>query len=224
MQLQSIIQQRGVVAFPEFNHERIYMQPFYKKTGLSRGYERWQSLVDCMLDGVDTDGPIYLMVDESPIKAGQTHRRKGLHVDGYWQPALSAHGGGHGPKPQPGRHGGGHGSVRSHSHTYTGGHEPRPHHTAGNSSWGDATFEEPEAIILASSLSAAQGWKGPYDGPVGNGGSCSHISLNDCIHVPMMANQIYVGNVCCLHESLPVQQDSIRQLVRLNVPGWSPTL
>jgi hypothetical protein len=59
---------------------------------------------------------------------------------------------------------------------------------------------------------------------VQEGGDCSHIDVALLAHLPMMANQVYAGNVCCLHESLPVQQDSIRQLVRLNVPGWSPTL
>ena len=49
-----------------------------------------------MLDGVDTSGPIFLMVDQAPVLAAATQRRAGLHVDGYWHPALQTHGGGGG--------------------------------------------------------------------------------------------------------------------------------
>lgn len=32
----------------------------------------------------------------------------------------------------------------------------------------------------------------------------------------------YAGNVSMLHESMPLPTDTLRTLVRINVPGWSP--
>ncbi len=93
MQL-SNVQQRGRVAFPEFTGERIYMREFTKAGGLPRDLARWQETVDAMLDGVDAPGPIFLMVDQSRVIAGNAQRRPGLHVDGYWNPSIQAHGGG----------------------------------------------------------------------------------------------------------------------------------
>lgn len=81
---QSIVQARGPVTFPAFLVERIYMREFRRDSGLPADLQRWQQTVDAMLDGIDTDGPIYLMVDQNIVGAGQAHRRPGLHVDGYW--------------------------------------------------------------------------------------------------------------------------------------------
>lgn len=88
----SSVQQRGRVAFPVFQGERIYMREFTKAAGLPADIARWQSTVDAMLDGVDTDGPIFIMVDQGGVRANTTQRRPGLHVDGYWNPAIYAHG------------------------------------------------------------------------------------------------------------------------------------
>lgn len=89
----SNLQQRGVVKFPEFTGERIYMREFTKHNGLPNDLKRWQETVDAMLDGVEADGPIFLMVDQSPVVASSTHRRGGLHIDGVWKPEIQAHGG-----------------------------------------------------------------------------------------------------------------------------------
>lgn len=103
MQL-STIQQRGRVAFPEFTGERVYMREFTKAAGLPADLRRWQETVDAMLDGVDASGPIFLMIDQAPVRVATTHRRPGLHVDGYWRPALQAHGGGGHSHCKPGWH------------------------------------------------------------------------------------------------------------------------
>lgn len=89
--MQSSIQQRGVVSFPAFAEERIYMREIFKDRALPKDISRWQGTVDAMLDGVDVDGPVYLMVDQGIVKAGATHRRPGVHVDGFWDPTLLAH-------------------------------------------------------------------------------------------------------------------------------------
>ena len=192
MQHLSYVEQRGKVNFPEFTAERVYMKEFYKEKGLPSELSRWQNTVDSMLEGVETDGPIYLMIDQGVVKGGTSQRRGGLHVDGYWNPRISAHGG-----------------TKHFGSWKTGG-------------WVNCDFKDKEALILASSLTAARGYQGIWEGSCGEGGDCSHINTSNLKEVVMRAGNIYVGNVTMLHESLPVAEDCIRTLVRLNVPGWSP--
>ena len=192
MQHLSYVEQRGKVSFPEFTAERVYMKEFYKEKGLPSELSRWQNTVDSMLEGVETDGPIYLMIDQGVVKGGTSQRRGGLHVDGYWNPRISAHGG-----------------TKHIGSWKTGG-------------WVNCDFKDKEALILASSLTAARGYQGIWEGSCGEGGDCSHINTSNLKEVAMHAGNIYAGNVTMLHESLPVAEDCIRTLVRLNVPGWSP--
>ncbi len=87
--MQSIVQQRGKVEFPQFMGERHHMRPFFKADGLPQDLARWQPTVDAMLDGIDTDGPVYIMIDEGKVEAGKCHRRPRMHLDGFWIPELS---------------------------------------------------------------------------------------------------------------------------------------
>jgi hypothetical protein len=226
----SHIETRGTVTFPEFTGERVYMRGFLQRDGLPADLVRWQPVVDSLLDGIETDQPIYIMVDEGFVRAGSAQRREGLHIDGYWNPGLQAHGndtGGHGSVPRG--HGyvppSGHRSIPAgHGHTPPSGHGsvPPSRHGSGATAWHHADFKAPEGLILASSVSAARGYVGEFLGPIGEGGDCSAIDLSGLRIMPMDAGIVYAGNVTALHESLPVERDCYRQLVRLNVPGWSP--
>lgn len=99
----SIVQARGAAHFPEFTGERFHMRAIFKGRPLPADISRWQGTVDAMLDGVDADGPLYLMVDQARVAAGTTHRRAGVHIDGHWIPAIQAHGG-YTPEPYTGGH------------------------------------------------------------------------------------------------------------------------
>lgn len=202
--MESIIQHLGPVSFPVFTGERVYMKPFLMKDGLPFDLARWQPTVDAMLRGVETDQPVYIMIDQAFVKEGVSHRRPGVHIDGYWHPAIQAHGESPGHSSRPER---GHGSI------------PGRHMTGG---WGPAAYSEPEAIILASTVGASQAYLGEYDGLVGEGGDCSHLDLSKLDVVQLHPCQVYAGNVAMLHESLPVTRSCMRTLVRLNVPGWTP--
>lgn len=194
MNLISTLQHRGSVTFPAFLAERVYMREFRKAQGLPLDLIRWQPTVDAMLEGVDTDGPIYLMIDQGIVKAGTSQRRPGVHIDGYWNPSLNAHGGG-------------------------GGHVGTWDSTPG---WLHCDFAKPEALILASDVSASRALTGEFTGTPGDGGDFSHLDLSGLSPRVLEAGQVYAGNVTMLHESLPVQQDTPRTLVRLSVPGWEP--
>ena len=223
----SIIEARSQVAFPEHTGERIYMEPFTKADGLPSHLARWQDTVNAMLDGIDTDGPIYLMIDQSAVRSGNAQRRPGLHIDGYWNPGSLRHGSHmaaahRGDQPMhrsvPARHSP---FNRHKPDPKTGMHQSHRPGLQGND-WANATFDAPEAIILASSISAACGYVGNYEGQIGDMGDCAHIDTSNMDVLPMIAGTVYAGNVNCLHESLPVQMDCERTLVRLNVPGWTP--
>uniref|UniRef100_A0AAU8L0G0 Uncharacterized protein n=1 Tax=Serratia phage Kevin TaxID=3161161 RepID=A0AAU8L0G0_9CAUD len=194
----SIIQQRGQVAFPAFMAERVYMREFRKETGLPSDLTRWQPTVDAMLDGVDTDLPIFIMIDQGIIDPGSSHRRPGLHIDGYWHPKLRAH---------SGRHGG-----RS---SLQGGWD------VGNG-WKHCDFSTPEALILASDITASRALSGIYLEAPGEGGDCTHVNVEGMSETILCANTVYAGNVSMIHESLPVTKACQRTLVRLSVPGWTP--
>lgn len=210
---QSIVQERGAVGFAPFNAERIYMRKFYKDKGLPEDIVHWQPTIDQMLDGIDTDQPIYLMVDQKIIKAGNAHRRGGMHVDGYWVEELNAHtGGGHVMNVS------GHGPGSKHLPSGPGRWK------GGGWAWADANFQEKEGIILASDIRACKALEGEYKGVVGEGGDCSHLDLSHMKEIIMKPNKVYAGNVSMLHESLPITFDCQRTVVRLNVPGWSPSV
>lgn len=202
MGIQSIVQKRGIVTFPQFIGERVYMREFRKSMGLPSDLkDRWQHTVDAMLDGVDTDGPIYIMIDQGLVKAGTTQRRPGLHIDGYWHPAISAHGG-------------------------DSGHRGAPVSAAGVGEdydpWKTCELSVPEGLILASNISACRAVIGEYHEIPREGGDCSHVNVSGMDEVIMLPNTVYAGNVGMLHESMPVSKDVQRTLVRLSVPGWTP--
>lgn len=238
MQYQSVVSRIGEAAqFPAFMAERVYMRPFFQRDGLPSDLSRWNELVASMLGGIETDKPIYLMIDQKHVKAGDFHRRPGVHIDGYWGGTkwshISAHGGDggmpshHTPSP-------GHSYVppaRDHhrpgpSHSYTPPvdvHSPVPRrHSAGLGNWATSPFAEKEAIILASNVSACDAYEGEFSGPIGDMGDCASIPLDGLRSIRMEENTVYAGNVTMLHETLACPVDCDRTVVRLNVPGWSP--
>lgn len=87
--LESTVKQAGKVAFPPHTGERVYMVPFMKTDGevlLPARLARWVPTVTAMLDGIETSARMYLMIDQSTVQAGATHRRPGPHIDGNWNP------------------------------------------------------------------------------------------------------------------------------------------
>jgi hypothetical protein len=195
--MQSILKTMGPVPFAQHIGERVYMREFTQRGGLPESLVRWQPTVDAMLREVDAPGPIYLMIDQSTVRAGASHRRPGVHIDGYWLPSIQAHG--------DGRHVAGPGAWDT-----------------GSGRWKNGAYADAEAIILASDVAAARAFIGEFDGVPGEGGDCRHIDTKSLIAVPMQAGIAYAGNVTLLHESMPVAADCLRTVVRLNVPGWTP--
>jgi hypothetical protein len=180
-----------------------------------------------MLKGIKTDQPIYLMVDQTYVKQGQPQRRPGMHVDGYWVVGDHTGGGHRGGISVHGGHRGGHIGFSSHGGNGHGGGGDRwngTKHSGSKNGWDNIDFTAPEGIILASNISACAGYIGQYDEKlIGHGGEASRVK-SDLDRIVLEANHVYAGNVGFLHESLPVHMDCFRTLVRLNVPGWTPTV
>ena len=196
------IQNNTGVTFPEFTGERVYMQKFFKRTGLPSNLSRWQDTVDKMLEGVETDNAIYIMIDQGIVGPTAAHRRPGRHIDGYWHDEVKCHSGR-----------GGHMGISSH-----GG-------TPGwvfNDSWEHATLDQPEAIILASDVSACDGYIGSWSGKLKAGGDANEIDSSNLTKIRLSAGSSYIGNVGFIHESVPINAVSRRTLVRLNVRNWEP--
>lgn len=199
--MQSIVQTIGAVNFPAFLAERVYMREFTKAKGLPNDLKRWQPTVDQMLDGVDTDGPIFIMIDQKIVEPNTTHRRPGMHLDGYWNAAKQRHSGGHITDLH---------AAQEMSMWDRPWNAPRP---------GEISLR-PEALILASDVVACRALLGEWEGEIGEGGDVSHLDLSHMDEFIMQANIAYAGNVTMLHESIPVPVQTKRSLVRLSVPGF----
>lgn len=180
----SSLHQLGVVTFPPFTGEKIYMHAFTKAGGLPVGLQRWQDTVDQMLDGVDAPDLVYLMVDQALVQSGTNHRRPGPHVDGYWNPNIQG---------QP-NHGG---------HRLEGSDE--------------------ELLLLATNVLGCEAYVGHVMGMPGAGGDCTELDLSGLNRVDLAPGRVWSGHtLSMLHASLPVVRDSLRTVVRLNVPYAQP--
>jgi hypothetical protein len=205
----SLIKRGGLVTFPPFMGERVYMREFTHQNGLPPDLRRWQPTVDAMLADVETNGPIYLMVDEGFVQAGNTHRRGGPHVDGRWVAAMGAHGA-HGdpyphhlpmpePRPEP----------------------PHPRHSLRVSGHHGHRFDgATELIVFASDVLGCRAYLGDYDDTPAEDGNCAHFDLDSLTVINMEPYHVWTGDACTtIHESTPVKHDCLRTMVRLNVAG-----
>lgn len=216
--IESVIHEGGKVTFPAFNRERHYMIPFMQREGLPKELQHWQETVDDMLDGIKTHEPIYFMADQSYVHAGLTHRRPGVHVDGYWIADTTGHGG-------SGRHQGGvHRSRRPGFHS-PGRHRGSGTHASGRwefPDWRFIDFSAPEAILLASDVQGARAWTGLYNEQlIGDGGAADKVPTELMSSLDLKAGRVYQGNVATLHASVPHGESVYRSMVRLNCPGVS---
>ena len=74
-------------------------------------------------------------------------------------------------------------------------------------------------IILLSNAMGSVGYRGKIKTYLTEGGDCSHIAeeLKSFAREPLEANKVYLGSSHFIHESVPVEQDCNRQLLRITV-------
>lgn len=88
----------GEVAFPALTGLRIMMLPVIigDSDSLPPAYADWRGALDRLsFFAIQHAGEVgYLTIDEAYVAAGETHRRPGLHVDGWYRGEAGGWGGG----------------------------------------------------------------------------------------------------------------------------------
>lgn len=170
------------VDFPEFSGTRIMMMPVIigSLDGVPDNYAGLVNELFSMSENRFHGDIGYLTIDEKELKASETLRRAGLHVDGYYHGRCGAWGGG-----------GGWGSV-------------------GN------------GMLTVSSTPHCKAYLGMIDGEPESEGECDHLDLTGIQGEIFEANQVYWVDGACVHESMPVKEDTKRQFVRLSMPNNGP--
>ena len=74
-------------------------------------------------------------------------------------------------------------------------------------------------MLIVSSYEACKGWNGDYEGQPNQGGDCSHLDLSKMESFILKKNNLYWGNSTFIHESLPLEEDVKRQLIRITLPS-----
>jgi len=183
------------ISLPEYRGDQVYMHEFdMANPSLPKGYERWNTtLKEMVVASPKQTGKAYITIDEKIVKAGKSHRRGGPHTDGNY---LFGWGGG----------GGG----------WLTGEDgrllPREQHE-------EQYCSEKGGMLMVSSYEACKGWNGDYEGQPNQGGDCSHLDLSKMNNFNLKSNTLYWGNSTFIHESLPLEEDVKRQLVRITLPA-----
>jgi len=168
--------------FPPFSGKRIMMMPVKigSLDGVPENYWRFMELLYGMTEERFHGEIGYLTIDERELQPGETLRRSGLHVDGYYQGRCGAWGGG-----------GGWGSV-------------------GN------------GMLTVSSTAHCKAYLGMAKGQIGDEGEADQLDLSQCGSIIFGAGDVYWVDGACIHESLPVEEVTKRQFVRLSMPNNGP--
>ena len=74
--------------------------------------------------------------------------------------------------------------------------------------------------MLVSSVAGCRAWNGQFHGEPGEGGDCEHMrdQLDAAESLVMQPETVYLCNVWAVHESIPVERDMRRSLVRISLP------
>lgn len=79
----SKIEEKGLILFPEFSGARVMMLPFRLDDLDTLPVAHYRPAVRQLLNVCTVKtGVAYLTIDEAFVRAGETHRRPGMHVDG----------------------------------------------------------------------------------------------------------------------------------------------
>ena len=183
------------MSLPEWKGDRVYMHEFdMANPSLPVGYERWNNVLnEIIASSPKQTGKAYITIDEKIVKKGESHRRGGPHTDGNY---IFGWGGGGG------------GWLTGEDGRFL----PREKHE-------EQYCSEKGGMLIVSSYKSCKGWNGEFEGQPNQGGDCSHLDLSKMECYEMESNNLYWGNSTFIHESLPVQEDVKRQLIRITLPA-----
>jgi hypothetical protein len=152
---------------------------------------------------------VYLTVDQKVVEAGKTHRRPGLHVDGYPH-TIADQTYGNAERGYDGRPG----IWAGHAHGGTWG---------GGGGWGGGSknlyWHDGTGLLTVSSVEGCRAWNQNFPGEPKVEGDCEHLREHCKEAVVLEANSLYWMSPGCVHESMPVAADIQRTFVRLSLPS-----
>lgn len=193
--MKSVLKGFGACKLPDFSGIRVLHMPVIlgDLASLPEELVGYIPMLDACREAMpDHAGKVcYLTVDEKEVKAGMTHRRPRLHVDGYHKTEAGGSGGAWGG-------GGGGGSW--------GGAAPS----------GGGT-----GLLTVASAEGCRAWNQDFDGEPEVEGDCEHLrpQCREESSQILEAGGLYWMNPLCVHESLPMPVDTKRQFIRLSLPS-----
>ncbi|QVW55831.1 hypothetical protein pEaSNUABM9_00250 [Erwinia phage pEa_SNUABM_9] len=185
------------VEFPKFSGVQMYMKKVMASVAHYVVPLEYRPMVRDMVAkaGIPGDQDVWITIDESRVEKGQKHRRGGAHVDGCYETmGWNDDTGGGWLNGVPGR------MLTEAEHT--------------------RSYRNPNGgMLIASNYSACQFWAGEVEGIAGQGGDCEHLrdQFDKLDSGMMLANQAYLTNSTCIHESLPLDRNYSRQLLRITL-------
>lgn len=187
---------RGIRApLPRFAGTRVLLMPIIHgdRTSLPDELAAYGPLVEDFAKAAPAyhGQVVYLTIDEKFVRAGQTHRRRGLHVDGFY---LTEEGG-----RRSGTWGGGGGAW------------------GGASVLGDGGT----GLLTVSDVAGCRAWGQEFAGVPAPEGDCEHFRPQCRLdrQETLAPGGIYWLGPLCVHESLPMEKDTRRTFVRLSLPS-----
>lgn len=195
----SKLERRGEVSLPDPTHTRVMMMPIVlgDLKSVPAEYKDWHRLLTAMFDtAAQHNGQVgYLTIDEKEVGAGESHRRKGLHVDGVHQPQPST-------------------PAAPASTSYSGGG------WGGGGGWGAIGT----GMLTVASHVGCRAWAQEFEGRADGEGGCEHLrdQLDPAAEVVFGAGELFWLDGLCVHESIVQLRPVFRQFVRLSMPSCSP--
>ena len=90
----------------------------------------------------------------------------------------------------------------------------------GGGGWGSAG----NGMLTVSSVAGCKAWNQQFVGWPGQEGECEHLKdqCQDATELLFSANEVFWVDGLCVHESVPMSQNTPRQFVRLSLPSDGP--
>lgn len=199
------------VPLPKFQDLRILLMPIVFGDNSTVPYPDCNPMLEvmCKARPQHKGKVVYLTVDQKVVAANKTHRRPGLHVDGY--PHTEA------DRRLQGyitRGAGGIWAGYAHGGSWGGGGGLG----GGNKDlyWWDGT-----GLLTVSNVEGCKAWNQSFKGEPKFEGDCEHLR-EECKEenaTLLKANTLYWMSPSCVHESIPMQVDTIRTFVRVSLPS-----
>lgn len=191
--MKSMYKKLNQIHLPYFNGEESMIE--FNLETLEGLPEQFKSIAKAMLQDVgQLVGMAFFTIHGKTLGCNEYQRRPAPHTDGNYCKVQKGWGQGGGNGWKIGENG-----------------------PAIDTKFHDDHYNTPNGgIILASSVSACNGWEGEFDGLPGVGGDCRHIELNE--PTKLDANRVYYGNNHFIHESLPMPEFVHRVFARITLP------